>query len=619
MASTFFGLNIGQSGLYAYQAALDTTAHNVTNAETAGYTRQVMGQKASKAIQMNSTYGMAGTGVTVTGVVQQREIYYDEKFWSNNSLYGEYSGKAHYMTEIENYFNEVNEDGFTTTYNSLFDSLSELQKNPSSSTVRTQVINYAKSLTEFFNSVSTNLKGVQEECNFEIRNQVDQINSVSKQVAALTKQINTLEIQGGTANDLRDQRALLIDELSQIANISVEEKRVGSASAGVTSYIVKLDGVTLVDGINTNGLIVSPREDKYSQNDIDGLYDIYWENGQEFDERSSTLGGSLQALLEVRDGNNMENFSGTVTANAGDTFLTIADSNINEVEKLNIPETGTITVGNRNYAYSGFEVTKDTTTGGFIYTFELEDSVTVDVVDETVSVGESINYKGIPYYQNQLNQFVRTFALAFNEVHRTGVDSEGAAGMDLFNATSKISGRNYTFGPLVGSDDEDYYDYNTFNSQTGGYYEEIPNNQPLYGSYYFVTAENFTVSESFFKNPGLLAASSNIVDGAENNDIVDKLVALKDNKTAFEQGTPEAFFQTMVAEIGIDSAKANTISESQSNILETITNQRLSVSGVDVDEEAMNLIRYQNAYNLSAKVIQVMDEIYNKLINEMGV
>ncbi|HHV10446.1 MAG TPA: flagellar hook-associated protein FlgK [Clostridiales bacterium] len=619
MASTFFGLNIGKTGLYAYQAAIDTTAHNISNAETDGYSRQVMGQKAGKALRMNSTYGMAGTGVTVTGVTQMRDLYYDEKYWSNSSLYGEYAGKAYYMSEIENYFNEVKESGFTTTYNSLFDSLSELQKNPSSSTVRTQVINYAKSLTEFFNSVSSNLKSVQEECNFEIRNQVDQINSISQQLAALTKQINTLEIQGGMANDLRDQRALLIDELSQIANVSVDERKVGASGSGVTSYVVKLDGVTLVDGIETNKLIVSPREDKYSQNDIDGLYDIYWANGQKFDERSPSLGGSLQAVLEVRDGNNQENFSGTVNASAGDDFLIVEDSNINEVETLNIPETGTITVGNRNYTYTGFEVTKDADTGKFTYTFELEEPIAADATDVKASIGESINFKGIPYYQSQLNQFVRTFARLFNDVHRTGVDLEGAAGTDLFNGTNKISGRNYTFGPLAGSDDASYYDYDTFNSQTGGYYEEIPDNQPLYGSYYFVTAENFTVSESFFKNPGLLAASSDIVNGIEDNSIVDKLIALKDNKTAFEQGTPEAFFQTMVAEIGIDSDKAGTIAESQSDILKTITNQRLSISGVDVDEEAMNLIRYQNAYNLSAKVITVMNEIYHKLINEMGV
>jgi flagellar hook-associated protein 1 FlgK len=199
------------------------------------------------------------------------------------------------------------------------------------------------------------------------------------------------------------------------------------------------------------------------------------------------------------------------------------------------------------------------------------------------------------------------------------VDITGKAGSDLFNATNKTSGRNYTFGPLKGSSDEEYYDYSTFNSQTGDYYEEISPDQPLYGSYYFMTAGNFTVSESFMQNSNLLATTTNIVNGKENNDIVDKLMAIKDNKSVFEQGTPESYFQTLVAEIGIDTDKAGTISDSQTDILETIKSQKLSVSGVDVDEEAMNLVRYQNAYNLSAKVITVMNEIYNKLINEMGV
>lgn len=617
MASTFFGLNIGQTGLYAYQAALDTTAHNISNAETDGYSRQVMEQKAGKALKMNSTYGMAGTGVSVAGVEQKREEYYDTKYWKNSTLYGEYSGKSYYMNEIESYFNEVSVEGFTTTFNSVSESLQELQKDPSSLTVRTQVTNFAKSFTEYFNSLSENMQNIQGECNFEIRNKVDQVNSCGQQIAALTKQINTLEVTGGTANDLRDQRALLVDELSEIVNISVSERTVG-AGIGVTSYVVKIDGITLVDDSNNNTLEVVPRENKANQNDIDGLYDITWQNGQEFDMRSPSLGGSLQALLEVRDGNNRFNLQGTIYAETGDNFVTMTDTNINSVEKLNIPETGTITVGNRNYNYTGFEVTTDVDTGNFIYTFELEDTVAVDAINKSSSIGESINYKGIPYYMDQLNEFVRTYAKAFNDIHRTGEDLNGNAGIDFFNATSKVSGRDYTYGPLVGSDDYDYYDFSTFNSQTGGYFEEIPEDQPLYGSYYFMTAANFTISEDLMSDPKRLAASSDVTNGAEENDIIDKLLALKEDKMLFKQGAPDGFFQTLVAEIGIDTGKATTFSDSQSNILDTITNQRLSVSGVDVDEEAMNLVRYQNAYNLSAKVITVMDEIYDKLINYMG-
>jgi flagellar hook-associated protein 1 FlgK len=617
MASTFFGLNIGQTGLYAYKSALDTTAHNISNAETEGYSRQVMEQQAGKALKMNSTYGMAGTGVNVTGVVQKREEYYDSKYWKNNTMYGEYSGKSYYMKEIESYFNEVSVEGFTTTFNSMYDSLQELSKDPSSLNVRTQVVNYAKSFAEYFNSVSENMNSIQEECNFDIRNKVDQINSCAQQIAALTKQINTLEVTGGTANDLRDQRALLVDELSEIANISVTEKKVG-AGIGVTSYVVKLNDVSLVDGINYNSLQVVPREKKANQNDVDGLYDILWKNGQEFDMRNPALGGTLQALLEVRDGNNQFNLQGTAYAEAGDNYVTLFDANINSVEKLNIPETGIITVGNRNYNYSGFEVTVDSDNGNFIYTFELEDTVEVDAAGELSSVGKSINYKGIPYYMEQLNEFVRTFAKAFNGIHRTGEDLKGNAGMDVFTAKGKINGRDYTFGPLADSDDHSYYDYDTFNSQTGGYFEEIPDDQPFYGSYYFMTAASFTVSEKLMTDTNYLATTKDTTNGIEANDIIAKLIALKEDKMLFKQGAPDGFFQTLVAEIGIDTNKASTFSDSQSDILSTITNQRLSISGVDVDEEAMNLVRYQNAYNLSAKVISVMDEIYDKLINYMG-
>lgn len=218
----------------------------------------------------------------------------------------------------------------------------------------------------------------------------------------------------------------------------------------------------------------------------------------------------------------------------------------------------------------------------------------------------------------QLNELARTFSKGFNEIQREGTNLKGGAGMDLFTATNKINGRTYTFGPLIGSDDASYYDYSTFNSQTGGYFEEVPDEEPLYGSYYFMTAANFTINPVFFEDTDLFSTTTDIVNGTENNDIVDRLIAIMNDKTLFKQGTPDNFFQTMVAEVGIDMKKATTFADSQTDILKTITNQRLSVSGVDIDEEAMNLVRFQNAYNLSAKVISVMDEIYDRLINYMG-
>lgn len=618
MASTFFGLNIGKTGLYAYQSALDTTAHNITNAETDGYSRQVIGQQAGKALKVNNNYGMAGTGVSITGVEQLRDKYYDLKFWKNNLTFGEYSTKYHFMTEIENYFNEVSGEGFNNSFNLMYDSLQELMKDSSSLTVRTQVINYGKSLAEYFNSVSESLSGIQEECNFEIMNKVEQINGSAQQIAALTKQINTLEVNGGTANDLRDQRALLLDELSEIVSISVIEKSADSG-VGLSNFVVKIDNQTLVNNSSYNTLHVVPREVKHNQNDIDGLYDVAWANGQIFDIGSPTLGGSLQAMFEVRDGNNSETLRGHVTVNANDNYITMINTTINDIEKLNIPEEGKITVGNREYAYTGFEVVLDPATEKNIYTFELKEPALVGAEDTQARIGRSINYKGIPYYMAQMNEFIRTFASKFNECHRDGKDLNGNSGNDFFTSVNKVNGREYVFGPLLDSPDYPVYDFNRFSSKTGAYYTDVPEGQPFYGSYYQMTAANFIVNSTLDNDPHSFAGSSDIVNGVGNNTIVSRLINIKTDKSLFKEGTPGSFMQTLIAEIGIDTRKALNFSNSQENILHAIQNQRLSVSGVDIDEEAMNLVRFQNAYNLSAKVISVMDEIYDRLINYMGV
>ena len=87
----------------------------------------------------------------------------------------------------------------------------------------------------------------------------------------------------------------------------------------------------------------------------------------------------------------------------------------------------------------------------------------------------------------------------------------------------------------------------------------------------------------------------------------------------FNQGTATQYLNSLIAEIGIDSAKATNFAKNQEDILTSVENQRLSISGVDSEEEAMNLIRYKSAYEFSSKVISVLNEIYNKLINETGV
>ncbi|MGN6710153.1 flagellar hook-associated protein FlgK [Anaerocolumna jejuensis] len=583
MPSTFFGLSIGTSGLYTYQAGITTTAHNISNIETKGYTRQVLNQQASDAIRVNGSYGMVGTGVTATGISQARDAYYDLKYRNNNTVSGEYQAKTYYMTEIQNYFNEISLQGFTTSYNSFFDNLQELSKNPSSNTIRTQIVDYAKNLTEYFNGMANSLTSIQQECNFEVKNQVDRINSLGQQISQVTKQINALESTGGSANDLRDQRNLLVDDLSGIVNVSVSENVVGQ-NVGVTSYTIKIEGQTLVDGGDYNTLKVVPRDAKVNQNDADGLYDIQWDNGNDFAFQNSASKGYLNSLLQVRDGNNQEILSGSVKSVSADKkTVTLSNTSIDAVEKLNIPSEGYITIDNQLHKYKSVEV--NNVSGKLEYTFHFEDETNA-VAGSSAAVGKSIDYKGIPYYMGQLNELVRTFSENFNSVHKKGYDLNNNKGKDFFTGVMP-SGSDYDLG-------------------TAGYYS--------------MTAANFSVSQEIFKSPSMIATSGKIItDGVEDKTIVNELIALRNKTSMFKQGTPASFFQTLIAEVGIDTKKAASNDKNQSDILKVISNQRLSVSGVDADEEAMNLQMYQNAWNLSAKVISVMNEIYDKLINGTAV
>lgn len=614
MANTFFGLDIGKTGLYTAQGGLNTTAHNIANIETEGYTRQKLELKAGNALRANGRHGMIGTGVDVVSLTQTRSEYYDEKYRNNNSIYGGYATKSNYMSQIQSYLNEIELEGFTTTFDRMYDTIQELEKDPANLTVRTQVTNVAQSFCDYFNSLFTNLQAVQEDCNFEIKNQIDRVNAIAAEIASLTKQINTVEVGGSNANDLRDARNLMVDELSEIINVSVEEAPDGPV--GLKSYVVKVDGQTLVDTYDVHSLRVKPREHKLNQTDADGLYDVVWDNGQQFNPYAYTQSGSIKALFEVRDGNNADNLKGTVTAYAGMHSLVLKNATVNAEAKLNIPESGEIMVGTVKYEYSAFEVSIDEATGEYSYEFFLEEPVRAYAEDEISGVGITVDYKGVPYYMAQMNEFLRTYAKKFNEIHKSGMDLNGESGQDFFVGTNKITGQEYRLG-VYGKDGGTGYDPYSFNSQSGQFFQE--DMKGVYSSYYHITAENICVNRELRRDASKFAAASEIVNGVGNYDKALELLDLKKDTTMFRQGKPAAFLQTLVAEVGIDTKTALNFEKSQNNLVSAIDNQRLSVAGVDSEEEAMNLMRFQQAYKLSAQVISVMNEIYDKLINYMGV
>ena len=301
MANTFFGLNIGVSGLYAANAGVDVTANNVANENTKGYSRQVISQSATEPIRVFQRYGMIGSGVEVTSIDQMRDKYYDAKYWDNNSKLGEESAKYNYMIQIEDYFAETDETGFSKEYSNIFNGLEDLVKTPEGNTERVTFLNYCESFLEYMQELKTNLIKSQEDLNSEVASNVDHINSLGAEIAALNKEINVVELTGAKANELRDKRALLLDELSSICEISTKEVLYDN---GKSDFTVNIGDKTLVSTYDYYTLEVVSREDRADKHDAVGLYDIQWSYGEKFDPVGSNIDGALRSLLIIRDGNN---------------------------------------------------------------------------------------------------------------------------------------------------------------------------------------------------------------------------------------------------------------------------------------------------------------------------
>ncbi len=613
MASTFGTLEIAKSGMMVYNAALQTTAHNVANIQTKGYSRQVVN---TTSLTCNpSGYRVLGAGVAVTSVSRQRSEYYDTKYQHATSVYYKYNTEDYYMQSIENaiaYGVTTDDDArLTTIFDEFTNVLSSMVGDADNATIRRSAVTTAQTFTAAIQEAADNLKTLQDEANTEIKTCVEQVNAYAEKIASLTRQINTIEAYGSEANDLRDQRNLLIDELSQICE--VETREIAPADGvGDTQYYVYINGGTLVDTYNINKLVLTQKDTYSNINDITGCYDVSWSNGDSFNVHAGDLGGKLQSLFEIRDGNNGTVLQGQITSLEGNK-LTIANTNCDSALTLNIPSyDGEIVVNGLTFCYDSFSVEVDED-GKFTYTFQMKDISDVSDVDcfniamekgTEISVGSGVDYKGIPYYMAQLNEFVRTYASRFNEVQNSGYDLNGDLGLDFFNATVPTTGDNYILS-------EEEAGFNSLpQPNADGVYE---------GTYYYMTALNFSVSKAMDADPSLIAAKSDPLNGADDAINIEKLSRLKDDQTMFVHGTPDSFLQAMNSTIGVTARKASTMAESQSDLLYAIDTNRQSVSGVDEDEEGADMIIFQNMLFNQYKVLSVLNEVLDKLINETAV
>ena len=298
-----------------------------------------------------------------------------------------------------------------------------------------EFVGKAGNLCEYFNILYDNFQKMQTDINDEIKIKVDEINGIAEQITLLNKQINMVEANGNTvANELRDKRDLLIDQLSAVVDVKCEEKPIKDTSGddtNINEYIVSIaGGQTLVNGYEYRKLECVQREpwQKVNQNDVDGLYDVIWtDTKSNLGLNAKNTRGELKGLYEMRDGNNDEAFHGKISdvdRMKGTVTVKTTESYLKDMAKSTLPVTnGQVMLSGEMYYYDSFTFETDEE-GNTYYTFKLSEDRSRNpsmpdgsIVGNNAKVGEQVNYQGIPYYLEQMNEWVRDYAYNFNKIY----------------------------------------------------------------------------------------------------------------------------------------------------------------------------------------------------------
>jgi flagellar hook-associated protein 1 FlgK len=313
MGSTFLGLEIAKSGLFLSQNAMNVSSHNIANVDTDGFTRQriyaasVPG--ASNHVQFaTDKSGLSGRGVTAVCVEQIRSPFLDYQYRNQNSSSTRWSTKEQFFSYIEDLFNTELDDNETVSSSissqlgDFYDSLYKLVESPADIEIRTNVQQNALKLTQTMNYYFKQLTDQQNTLNENVDVTVDQINQYAQEISDLNEAILGYELSGDKANDLRDKRNLLLDQLSGLIDISYSEESNGNVN-------VQIDGNYLVRGSSYNKLAVAATKDNpVRPGAANRLYEVYWadSSGAATGKKVNVNAGALKAYMEVRDGNTKE-------------------------------------------------------------------------------------------------------------------------------------------------------------------------------------------------------------------------------------------------------------------------------------------------------------------------
>jgi flagellar hook-associated protein 1 FlgK len=572
MRSTFSGLTTMVKGIIAHQISQETVGHNITSATSEGYSRQSVNLATTKAMEHTGSYGqvLVGTGVDTTSITRARDIYADRQYWSENSTKSYYNARQKQYDRIESIFNDTTNETIQSALQKFYESWQTLHDSASSSSARLSVINQGSNLADRIHTAAQELQNQINDDYTDITLSVTRVNQMLDQVVELNKNIYYTEATGAMANDLRDQRDLMVDKLTEYLNINVYENEKGM-------YLLVSNGVSLVNGVNRLTLEMTDPDpisgEEYGVND----YKIMIKESQiEFKPLSGSIRAQFDAIDECKEYiDDLANMA---------SFLL---SDFNEQHQQGCGIDTPRTAGINFFGDAATKYSWDSTNGVLVadkYSSELSTTTHTIKTNPNYDVDDP-NYYYVEATVAGSGTPTTSNVKKIDAINALSVSTQitVAGGEALIAASS--------YGFTVGSD-----------------------GKPTASS---VISENGTGDGS---NAVILSTLINLdMSKSPKYDKNATDPSVNEAKRAIGTVSLNEYYTHAMTGLGSKSETMDSKVIAQEEIMTQVTEWRESTSGVNWNQELTNMLMFQQGYMSCTRCLTTMDEMLDRLINNTGV
>lgn len=624
--STFSGIEMGKRSLFAHSQSIQTAGHNLSNSSTEGYTRQRVQLKATDPLyrpdlSRAETPGQIGQGVSVESINRLRDELLDTRIVAQTNQKGYWETRDSYVLQMEQVFNEPADQSVRTRMDQFWDSWQELSLYPDSRSARQAVLSRGETLVDSIHQQYRGLQGIRDMLNGDIEAVTSQVNDITRQITALNEEIVKVKAMGDNPNDLMDSRDLLTEKLSNLINITVDKRDVDE------EYVIHVDGQELVQGRSRRVFELK------SGVTNDGYAAVVWGDSG---ETASFSGGKLGALIGLRDGDLREEVQNLDTMTM--TFVDL----VNDIHRG-----GTGANGKTGLDFFTEQDFINNVAGNYdrdgdgaydsSYIYRITGANVLNPREQiglsgSIRLSSSSGTVDVPYFPTDM---VADVVRRINDSGAEVVSSLDDSGRLVMKATTSSSPDNPDFVIRYMEDSGHFL--------TG--YAGVLDQRGAEGAYSWDRADavdalsqgNPSRSVSPIAHPAgwmeinplmkqdvqSIAAGIAESDGTlhpGDNRVALAISSIRNTPVMVgDSRTFDDYFAEAVTRAGLKGEQASRSLDTQLAILGELHGLRDSISGVNVDEELADIIKFQHGYNAAAKFITTIDEMLDTVINRLKV